>query len=132
MRLEHQEADAAPAQVARPAGGGRAAPAQSSATGRLRGTASHPGRRRGRVESAKALLAQAAEALPEGMTLLQARRIARAPLAAAAQEQANRSEQTGALRLRLLTTALDVYLDRFFRNAKDGRIFVEMPAADPR
>ncbi|MEO8548094.1 MAG: hypothetical protein ABI422_06980 [Sphingomicrobium sp.] len=76
----------------------------------------------GKVVTAKALRRQAEMVMPEGMTLPQGRALAialpSAP-AGAADSAGRRSE----MQLKLHTTALNLYLDKHFRNARDRKAF---------
>ncbi len=86
----------------------------------------------GKVRIAKELRREVEEAMPSGMTLPQARDMANSSLAA----QAEGSEVSeGDMQLALRSTALNRYLDKHFRNSRDGRAFdvmnVETRTGDP-
>lgn len=74
----------------------------------------------GKVGIAKALRREAEEAMPEGMTLPQARKLVHVALA-------NHADGTAAgdgdMELVLRTAAFNLYLDKHFRNSRDGRAY---------
>ena len=80
-----------------------------------------------KVDIAKMLLRDARSTMPAAMSLLEARTAARAPLADGAKDQSGFAE---AILLRLRTTALDVYLDRHFKNERDSQSF-ELSSIEP-
>lgn len=73
-----------------------------------------------RVGIAKALRREAERAMPQGMTLPQAREITRISLAGHA-DGANAGN--GDMELVLRTAAFNLYLDKHFRNSRDGRAY---------
>jgi hypothetical protein len=73
----------------------------------------------GKVGIAKALRREAEAAMPPGMTLPQARKLAHTSLA----DRANVATAGEDMQLVLRTAALNLYLDRHFRNSRDGRAY---------
>ena len=79
-----------------------------------------------KVETAKLLVAQVDAVIPMGVTLPQARermRIEPSPEAAS-------FVRIEDMRLKLAITALSVYLDKYFRNSKEGKILSLEPITD--
>lgn len=74
----------------------------------------------GKVACAKALREKAESVMPPGMTLPEARDVAQATLAAQADDSGVRAEL---MPLALHITGFNLYLDRNFRNSRDGRAF---------
>lgn len=72
-----------------------------------------------KVSTAKSLRRQVEAVMPEGMTLPQARELGRASMVAGADD----ATAPGDKRLVLQTAALELYLDKHFRNERDGRAF---------
>lgn len=73
-----------------------------------------------KVATARSLADRASAVMPAGMTYPEARALAARP---PANESIDPSEQFEAMRLRLAATALNLYIDRHFRNSRDGHIF---------
>lgn len=71
-----------------------------------------------RIRTAKALSAEAEAEMPKGMTLPQARTVGRAALPSSPRVEHSMDDGKN-IKLRLRTIALDLYLDKFFRNSRD-------------
>ena len=72
------------------------------------------------VQTAKSLIGELEHAMPRRMTLPQARALA---LVAASPGEADRPRDSGSpMRLRLAATAVVVYMDKHFRNAREGKL----------
>ena len=79
------------------------------------------------VKTAKTLAAQVQTAMPDGISLPQARAM-RAPQSDAANRKGELSHGRK-MELQLRTTALDLYLDKYFRNSRDTRM-LELTAVE--
>lgn len=72
-----------------------------------------------KVGVAKGLRREAESAMPEGMTLPEARKLAQMAPKTHAGDAAGGCESA---QLKLRSTALNLYIDRYFRNAQDGQV----------
>ena len=79
-----------------------------------------------RVRTAKALFEQLKDAMPAGMTFQQTRRLALDATASPAGVDARTR-----MLVRLRSTALQLYLDKHFRNSDDNRLFELKAIGDP-
>ena len=74
-----------------------------------------------RVATAKALLKQAVNVLPTGLSYKQARKLANGGRLAEGADRVTSHED--AMKVQLSVTAVDLYIDKFFRNSKDRKSF---------
>jgi len=72
------------------------------------------------VQTAKSLIGDLERLMPQRMTLPEARALAL--VAAAPGEASTSSDSNSPMRLRLAATAVVVYIDRHFRNAREGKL----------
>lgn len=79
----------------------------------------------GHVEHAKSMAAQVREAMPPGMTLTDARTLLRDDLPKPASFAG--MTDSGVLKLKLLVTALHLYLDRHIRHEDENRVLDMLP-----
>ena len=78
-----------------------------------------------RVKTAKALSAQVQASMPDGISLPQARAMRTARPEDSKQD--NELSYGGRMELKLRTTALDLYLDKYFRNSRDTHMLELTP-----
>lgn len=80
------------------------------------------------VASAKQFVLRALLTMPAGMTIPAARALSRAPPIATVEAGA----RTADMQLRLAMTALSLFLDKFFKNSREGKLLTLETIADRR